>query len=145
MCTSVKWNNNSIMIVQQNMSPKSVICLYHIQFHKACLAFIWKWMKSVQVTLMLTWHWCKMMNTNIQMICKSFVPYPRSTFLRYRHDYDWMIYINRKFESDVTGEEIEDLPEAELKDFREVLKKVSFVKNSNLHHSPNKLFSLRNQ
>ena len=38
-------------------------------------------MKSVQVTLMLTWDWCKMVITNITMISKSCVPYPRSTSL----------------------------------------------------------------
>ena len=27
---------------------------------------------------MLTWDWCKMLNTKVPMICKSCVPYPRS-------------------------------------------------------------------
>ena len=38
-------------------------------------------MKSDQVSLMLTWDWCKMLNVNVPMIGKSCVPYPRSTSL----------------------------------------------------------------
>ena len=45
-------------------------------------SFSLKSMKSIQVTLMLAWDWCKMLNTNIPMIFKSCVPYPRSTSLR---------------------------------------------------------------
>ena len=45
--------------------------------------FPWNRMKSVLVTLMLTWDWYKMLNTNVLMIFKSYVPYPRSTSLRF--------------------------------------------------------------
>ena len=48
-------------------------------FTRAYQAFNWNRMKSVQVTLMLIWDWCKMLNTSILMISKSCVPYPRST------------------------------------------------------------------
>ena len=43
-------------------------------------------MKSVQVTLMLTLDCCKILNTNVPMIGKSCIPYPRSTSLN-EHPY----------------------------------------------------------
>ena len=60
-------------------SVESVICLYHIQFHQS----LWNRMISIQVTLTLPWDLCKMVNTNVPMICTSYVPYPRSIPLRY--------------------------------------------------------------
>ena len=58
------------------------VCII-LNFTKDYQAFIWNRMKSVQVTVMLTWDWCKIVSTNIPMICKSCVPYPRSTCLNF--------------------------------------------------------------
>ena len=37
-------------------------------FMKAFQAFIWNKIKSIQVTLMLTWDWCKMLNANVYLL-----------------------------------------------------------------------------
>ena len=59
----------SVMLVLYSTSPKPIK-----------LSFETEWNQS-QVTLMLTWDWCKMLTTNIPMISKSWVPYPRFTYL----------------------------------------------------------------
>ena len=58
-----------IMFVSYSILPKPI------------KLFIWNRMKSNQVTLMLTWDWCKMLNIITGMICMSCVPYPKSTSL----------------------------------------------------------------
>ena len=53
---------------------------------------MWNRMKLAQVTLMLTWYWFKVLNTNVPMICKSYVPYPRSTSLKVQN---WFLQLDR--------------------------------------------------
>ena len=45
-------------------------------------------MKSDQITLILTWDWCKMLNANVPIICMSCVPYLRSSSL-----IQWVLFL----------------------------------------------------
>ena len=49
-----------------------------------------KWIQS-KLALMLTWDLCKMLNTNVPMICKSCVPYTRSSTLKKLTVWNWRI------------------------------------------------------
>ena len=54
---------------------------YSISLKPIKLSFDTEWNRS-KLPFMLTWDWCKMLNTNVPMICTSCVPYLWSAFLR---------------------------------------------------------------